>query len=76
MKSDPLTASPHESLRVIANRMAECRLTRLPVVDPADPGRLLGLISLRDLLRARAQNMKDEVHFERTLGPNITVQTG
>jgi H+/Cl- antiporter ClcA/CBS domain-containing protein len=74
MNSDPLTASPYDSLRIIANRMAEFRLTRLPVVDPADPSRLLGLVSLRDLLRARAQNMKDEVHLERTLGPNLTAQ--
>jgi H+/Cl- antiporter ClcA/CBS domain-containing protein len=74
MNSDPLTASPYDSLRAIANRMAEYRLTRLPVVDPGDPRKLLGLVSLRDLLRARAQNMKDEVHLERTLGPNLTAQ--
>jgi hypothetical protein len=43
-------------------------------VDPGDPRKLLGLVSLRDLLRARAQNMKDEVHLERTLGPNLTAQ--
>jgi len=40
MNSDPLTASPYESLRVIANRMAEHRVTRLPVVDPSDSRRL------------------------------------
>ena len=74
MNGYPLTASPHDSLRMIANRMAEYRLTRLPVVDSSDPRRLLGLVSLRDLLRARAQNMKDEVHLERTLGPNLTAQ--
>jgi len=76
MNNDPLTASPNDSLRVIANQMAEHRLTRLPVVDPDDPRRLLGLVSLRDLLRARAQNIKDEVHRERHLGPNIGVQIG
>jgi H+/Cl- antiporter ClcA/CBS domain-containing protein len=76
VNTDPLTAFPSDSLRAIANRMAEHRLTRLPVVDPSDTSRLLGLVSLRDLLRARAQNVKDEVHFERTLGPNVTVQTG
>jgi H+/Cl- antiporter ClcA/CBS domain-containing protein len=74
MNGYPLTASPHDSLRMIANRMAEYRLTRLPVVDSSDPRRLLGLVSLRDLLRARAQNMKDEVHLERTLGPKLTAQ--
>jgi chloride channel protein, CIC family len=76
MNNDPLTASPYESLRAVANRMAEHRLTRLPVVDPGDPGRLVGLVSLRDLLRARAQNQKDELHRERTLGPKFTAQTG
>lgn len=76
MSIDPLTAFPSDSLRMIANRMAEYRLTRLPVVDPANSGRLLGLVSLRDLLRARAQNVKDEVHRERTLGPNAAVSAG
>ena len=74
MNHDPLTAFPSDSLRVVANRMAEYRLTRLPVVDPSEPSTLLGLVSLRDLLRARAQNIKDEVHLERTLGPNLTAQ--
>jgi H+/Cl- antiporter ClcA len=69
MNVDPLTASPSDPLRAVANRMAEHRLTRLPVVDPRDPCRLVGLVSLRDLLRARAQNVKDELHRERTLGP-------
>ena len=75
INADPLTASPHEPLRAVANRMAEHRLTRLPVVDSGDPQRLVGLVSLRDLLRARAQNVKDEGHRERTLGPRMLTHT-
>jgi CBS domain-containing protein len=71
MNTEPLTASPYEPLRAVANRMADRRLTRLPVVDPDNPRRFVGLVSLRDLLRARAQNVKDELHRERTLGPRL-----
>jgi CBS domain-containing protein len=39
-----------ESVRVAAERMAEHRLKRLPVVDPA--GRLVGLVSRLDIFRA------------------------
>jgi len=47
--------------------MSEYRLTRVPVVDPSNPGLFVGLISLRDLLDARAQYLKDERHQERIL---------
>jgi CBS domain-containing protein len=63
----PVVASPDEPLRAVVNRMAEHGLTRLPVVAPGDASRLVGLVSLRDLLHARARNLSDERHRERTL---------
>jgi chloride channel protein, CIC family len=63
----PVVAHPDEPLRVIANRMAEHGVTRLPVVSASEGGRLLGMISLRDLLKARARTLSDERHRERTL---------
>jgi H+/Cl- antiporter ClcA/CBS domain-containing protein len=71
MNVDPLTATPLEPLRAVANRMAEQRLTRLPVIDPENSGRFVGLVSLRDLLHARAQNVKEEHHRERIFGPQV-----
>ncbi len=67
LNRDPVIAVPDEPLRAVANRMAEHGLTRLPVVVPGAPARLAGLVSLRDLLQARARNLTEERHRERTL---------
>jgi CBS domain-containing protein len=60
-------AYPEEPLRVIVNRMAETGLTRLPVVDSSTGRKLVGLVSLEDLLRARTRNLTEERHRERVL---------
>jgi CBS domain-containing protein len=63
---DPAVAYPDEPLRVVVNRMAETGLTRFPVVDRAER-RLLGMISLSDLLQARVRNLDAERRRERVL---------
>jgi CBS domain-containing protein len=60
-------AQADESLRVVVYRMAKARLTRLPVVDRKDPGRLIGLITLGDLLKARVRVLDEERRRERVL---------
>ena len=55
-----------EPLGVVVRRMAESGLTRFPVLDPLDR-RLVGMISLNDLLGARIQNLEDERVRERVL---------
>jgi len=67
IQRSPLAVYVNEPLRSVANRMAEHRITRAPVVDPEEPGLFAGMVSLRDLLHARAQNVKDERHQERVL---------
>jgi CIC family chloride channel protein len=67
VKKDPVVALPEEPLRVVVYRMAEASLTRLPVVDRADPRKLIGMISLSDLLAARARNLDEERSRERVL---------
>jgi chloride channel protein, CIC family len=62
-----VTAYPDEPLRVVVYRMAETGLTRMPVVDRADPLKLLGMISLSDLLRARTRDLEEERRRERVL---------
>ncbi|HEX6030642.1 MAG TPA: chloride channel protein, partial [Tepidiformaceae bacterium] len=52
-QTDPVVAFPGEPLRVVAYRMAETGRTRMPVVDPKNHRRVLGLIALTDLLQAR-----------------------
>jgi H+/Cl- antiporter ClcA/predicted transcriptional regulator len=57
-----VVAGPDEPLRVVVYRMAETGHTRLPVVSEAG---LVGLISLEDLLKARALNLDAERRRER-----------
>jgi len=45
--------------------MAETELTRFPVVARDDPRRLVGLVSLTDLLRARQRTLAEERTRER-----------
>jgi len=49
MTTSVVTATPKESIRVVAQRMLERGVKRLPVLDG---GRLVGIISRRDLLRS------------------------
>ena len=63
---EPVVAFADEPLRVIVRRMAESGFTRFPVLDPRDR-RLVGMISLNDLLGARIQNLEDERARERVL---------
>jgi CBS domain-containing protein len=65
--AEPVVAFADEPLRVVVRRMAESGLTRFPVLDPQTERRLVGMISLNDLLGARIQNLEDERDRERVL---------
>jgi CIC family chloride channel protein len=67
IKSHPVVAHPDEPLRVVVYRMAESGFTRLPVVARHDPQRLIGIVSLTDLLKARAHHLEEEQRRERVL---------
>ena len=58
--------NPDEILRVVVYRMAEKSVTRMPVVERTSR-KFLGLISLDDLLKARARHLEEERRRERTL---------
>jgi chloride channel protein, CIC family len=77
-----VVAYPDEPLRIIVNRMAESGLTRFPVVDrrstdrqhgsPLETGhvvgpRLVGLVSITDLLKARVANLHAEHKRQRVI---------
>jgi len=51
----------------VVYKMAETGFTRLPVVDSSSGRKLVGLVSLEDLLRARTRNLTEERHRERVL---------
>ncbi len=67
VSGEPVVAFADEPLRVVVYRMVETGFLRLPVVDPSNDRRLLGMVSLEDLLRARGRNLEEERSRERVL---------
>jgi len=65
-RKQTLTAYPDESLRVVVYRMADQGITRIPVVEPST-AKLLGMVSLNDLLKARTRHLEEERRRERPL---------
>jgi CBS domain-containing protein len=63
----PVVARANDPLRVVAYRMADAGVTRMPVVTSDGPTRVVGMISLQDLLKARALNLEAEVRREQVL---------
>jgi CIC family chloride channel protein len=64
---DPVVAYPDEPLRTVVYRMAGTGFTRFPVVERDNPQKLIGMISLDDLLKARTRNLEEERRRERIL---------
>ena len=75
----PVVAHPDEPLRAIVHRMASTGLTRFPVVERGSKRRLVGMISLSDLLAGRTRTLDAEHRRERVfslrLGSRLTSQT-
>ncbi len=65
IERDPITAFPWESCRVAAERMAQARVGLLPIVDPDDPTKLLGIVTRSDLLKPREMHAEDEGKREK-----------
>jgi chloride channel protein, CIC family len=72
VRASPVVAHPDESLRMVVYRMAETGLTRFPVVE-RQGRRLIGMIALTDLLKARALTLDAEHRRERVLGTRIAM---
>jgi H+/Cl- antiporter ClcA len=73
IERDPVVAYPDEPLRVVVYRMAETGRTRMPVVDSRESRKLLGMVSLSDLLKARTRNLEEERTRERVLRLRIPI---
>ena len=69
----PVIAYPDEPLRMVINRMASTGLTALPVVDRDNPRKIRGIITLRDMLKARARHLEEEQRRERVLPIHLAV---
>jgi CBS domain-containing protein len=68
-----VVAYPDEPLRIVVQRMAATGLTRFPVVERGAARHILGMISLNDLLMARAQNLEAERRRERILPLRLVI---
>ena len=66
-RGDAITVHPSESCRTAAERMVEKAVGRLPVVAPDGSGRVIGIVTRADLLRARAVTVEEEMERERLL---------
>jgi H+/Cl- antiporter ClcA len=75
MLRSPIVVFPDEPLRVVVYRMAETGLTRFPVVDNVTR-KVIGMISLNDLLKARVRNLEAERRRERVLPVRFTIPLG
>ena len=73
MQPEPVIAYGDEPLRVLAFRMAETGVTRLPVVSRRDRT-LVGMVALSDLLTARVKILEAEHRRERVLGGNLRLR--
>jgi H+/Cl- antiporter ClcA len=67
VRKEPSVVYPDDPLRIVVHKMAESGLTRFPVVERGPERRLLGMIALDDLLKARARNLDSERRRERVL---------
>src|SRR5579859_1156037 len=66
MRRESVNADPDEPLRIVVNRMAESGITRMPVVDE-ETEKLLGLVTLEDLLKGRTRHVEEERHREQVI---------
>ncbi|MDB4929868.1 MAG: domain containing protein [Myxococcaceae bacterium] len=70
--ADPraLVAYAGESCREVAARMGQANVGRLPVLAAEAPHRLVGVVALSDLLKARARGADEDERRERFFGAN------
>lgn len=68
-----VTAFPDETLREVANKLALGHVTRARVVDREDPEKVLGVVTLAQLLHARRRDLHEEHHRERVLPMRVVV---
>jgi CBS domain-containing protein len=67
IQREPITCFGWETCRKAAEQMAEFGVGRLIVVSPDDPGKVVGIVSRGDLLKARAKVVEEENRRERLI---------
>jgi H+/Cl- antiporter ClcA len=62
-----LSVRAGEPLRSVVHRMARTGVTQLAVIDDAAPARVVGVVTLADMLKARVRHLEEEQRRERVL---------
>jgi len=70
----PVNAHPDETLRAVAYRMASSGVTRMPVLE-RDTGRIVGLVSLSQLLQGRLRDLREAREAEQVLRFRLVMPT-
>ena len=63
MTRDVITGQPHDDLLSVAHTMTERRIRHLPVIDK---GRLIGMVSIGDVVKAQRDHYQGEVDTLQT----------
>ena len=71
LRADPVLTHTDQTLRQVAETMALEDLTTLPVTDQDQPSRIVGIVSLPQLLDARRRDQQEARDRERILSINI-----
>jgi hypothetical protein len=74
--AETVVAHADDTLRHVAYVMAEHDVTDLPVVDREDHTKVVGTISLEQLLQGRLRDLQEERHSERVLRPGDMIGLG
>jgi H+/Cl- antiporter ClcA len=74
--AEKVVAHEDDTLRHVAYAMAEHGVTHMPVVDREDHAKVVGTITLEQLLQGRLQDLHEERHSERVLRPGDLIGLG
>jgi CIC family chloride channel protein len=69
MIPDPLTCRPNETLRAVLQRISDHEVGQVPVVDPEDPRRLVGLLGREQILWAVGEMASEHARLIDHLAP-------
>jgi CIC family chloride channel protein len=73
---EKIVAHADHTLRHVAYMMAEQGVTSLSVVDRDDHSRVVGAVTLEQLLQGRLRDLHEERHSERVLRPRDLIGFG
>ena len=67
IKRQPIVIYPNNTLREAADLMVQQEIGRLPVVDPENPRKLIGILARSDLLSAHRRRLGESQNVEQSI---------